>query len=414
MEKSIVTWNLDILSSNGNVSVLDAAVQSGDNYVYTEKAMDHASAMGHCEVLDWWLHSGLPLKYSTDAMLLVTNTRRLEVLNWWLNSGLKLMYTNAPLINASHFAHMGTLEWWINSGLIKEFNLDSIVNFADPEIIAWWFSKKDQVKLVYTERSFDSLTFNEGRLITLFNLWMESGLPLRYTEKTFLNMADKNYNKYFSLWIESGIRIKYTEKLVDIICRAGNLEMLETFYHSGLPFIYTEDAIDRASANCHLNILNWWVEKGFLMKYSEKAINYATRSSVLDWWLDSGLPMKFSQIAFDTAVVQRNYDVLDWWLRQRDLGLDLKYRPGQLDNFWNIKMLDWWVNSGLEFTYSVDGIISLSRHKESILLAWWLKFDPELFEDPKFIEYRNRIFLKFDESKSEARDKWLKEYAGSI
>lgn len=106
---------------------------------------------------------------------------------------------------------------------------------------------------------------------------------------------------------------------------------------------------------CYVDILEWWKMTG-IGKYTYKAMDTALNTAVLDWWFESGLCLKYTQDAMNKT---NNIDILNWWKNKKD-DLLLKYNENVVfyltqgyffdDKYkfdQNIKVLDWWLNSGL-------------------------------------------------------------------
>jgi hypothetical protein len=145
--------------------------------------------------------------------------------------------------------------------------------------------------------------------------------------------------------------LKITSKYITWACMNNNVKILDWWLNSGLPLEYSEDAIDSASGLNYLKVLEWWVKSGLPLKYSEKAMYYASKNNnidVLDWWIHSGLELKYDEKALDSASQNRRIDVLEWW---KNSGLPLKYSEYSeiLVVNGDINVQKWWKNSGLKF-----------------------------------------------------------------
>jgi hypothetical protein len=65
---------------------------------------------------------------------------------------------------------------------------------------------------------------------------------------------------------------------------------------------------------------------------------------VLDWWLHSGLKLKYTKNAMNWASRCGQIQVLDWWLTS---GIaDLKYTPELIESY-SQDVQKWWNSSGL-------------------------------------------------------------------
>ncbi|KAJ3037296.1 hypothetical protein HDV00_001791 [Rhizophlyctis rosea] len=102
----------------------------------------------------------------------------------------------------------------------------------------------------------------------------------------------------------------------------------------------------------------------------------------LDWWLDSGLELTYSEGAMDRASERGHVAVLEWWKRS---GLEIRHTHKALDGAsmsGHVDVLNWWKASGLELLYSytaMDGVQRPFVQCPSVkVLEWWAASGLEL------------------------------------
>ena len=349
---------VDLASSSGNIEFLNWWLSSDIDLEYSAKSIDEASSWGRVNVLDWWLNSGKQLKYTEYAMDYASWHGEIKVLEWWFNSGLELKYTDSAIDNASRDCEIEVLEWWRLRGSPVEAGLGwtrclelkytqaAVTDLHDTKTLLWWFNSGLEVK--YSEKLIDYST-----PINIIKLWLEFGLDItiQYCESAIdYPSMDGNFEK-LAFWFNSGLKLKYTTEAIDY---AASAEVLDFWVKYGPEFSYTDKAIKYASYKCRIDVLDWWARQNiYELKYSEKIIdNLLIKAKemydedqirVLEWWKNSGLEVKYTHVAMDTASRMGRVDILNWWLKS---GLELKYSREAVVNieYDRARVLRWWKN----------------------------------------------------------------------
>ena len=92
---------------------------------------------------------------------------------------------------------------------------------------------------------------------------------------------------------------------------------------------------------------------------------------LLQWWLNSGLTLEYSQLSMDRASKFGHVAVLEWW---RQSGLPLKFSSWATTNAsenGHVAVLDWWRNSGLNMKWSCWAMLYATLNGHVPVLEWW-------------------------------------------
>jgi hypothetical protein len=138
-------------------------------------------------------------------------------------------------------------------------------------------------------------------------------------------------------------------------------------------------AIDSASRGGQVVSLDWWLSSGLPLGYTEAALEYASSRNeipVLAWWKHqnkvSGLPLKIGRV-MDMASTAGNVKVLEWWAASQ---LEFKYDRHALYHascHGKVDVLQWWLGSGLQLIFDQDALTGATRHNRPEVLEWWDK-----------------------------------------
>ena len=149
---------------------------------------------------------------------------------------------------------------------------------------------------------------------------------------------------------------------------------------------YSVQAIDRASEAGHISILDWWLnESGWELRYTENAIDHCTDIPTLEWWIShsiqfcGSLQLKYSKKALDRLSEYGHIKVLNFWIHS---GLTLLWSDQAINMAASnnqISVLNWWKNSGLEFIYNEWAMDRASKNGHMNVLNWFKNsgFEPK-------------------------------------
>ncbi|GAA5908853.1 hypothetical protein JCM6882_005468 [Rhodosporidiobolus microsporus] len=180
---------------------------------------------------------------------------------------------------------------------------------------------------------------------------------------------------------------KTTAEAIDEASRHGQVEMLDFWLESGLPLHYSEAALDSATIKRQLGTLEWWKNSGLPLKIGN-VLDFASMEGstvCLDWWSRSGLPCRYSKAALYTLSKSGNVASLQWWASSR---FPLAYDKEVLaiaTRFGRVDVLEWWATLSdldVEFRFfdieeALEDCVADEGAKERVL-RWWEErgYDP--------------------------------------
>lgn len=118
--------------------------------------------------------------------------------------------------------------------------------------------------------------------IRTLSKWLESNLPIKYTNDAIYFASIKGHEHVLDWWLEAGLEIKYNEKAIDMTSAHGHTHILEWWKNSPLPMMYTSDTIGLAAQNGHLLVLEWWLNSGLVIKYVPECLILALNNDQMD------------------------------------------------------------------------------------------------------------------------------------
>lgn len=174
---------------------------------------------------------------------------------------------------------------------------------------------------------------------------------------------------------------KNKKNCVDFYSSVGDIASLNSFFESVDKSTFEEDytsiSMDSASLNNNIEVLNWWLnkhkEKDILLKYSSGALDNASKlglTNVLDWWFNSGLEMKHTERAVDLANCTGQLKSLNWWLSKSKE-----------------------TNSKIDFKYSPNSFNRCKLEETEIieLAKWWKDNNLEIKYTGEFIDFMSEL-----------------------
>jgi len=160
---------------------------------------------------------------------------------------------------------------------IKKFNLKitdyqvlDLFKFGHIEVLEW-LKKSNMLFLSLRRKNIYMDIASEYGHVDILEWMKNSGLPLKYSDKAFINASKNGHVNVLEWWKNSGLHLKYS---------------------SGSNFC--NSALGLASKEGHVDVLNWWKNSGLLLQYDIDVLDWIStygHINVLDWWFNSGLPL---------------------------------------------------------------------------------------------------------------------------
>lgn len=162
---------------------------------------------------------------------------------------------------------------------------------------------------------------SRGGQVDALDWWLDSGLPLEYTEAALEYASSKNKIPVLNWWkAHRGPTLPLKiGRVMDMASTAGHVKVLEWWAASQLEFKYDRHALHHASNHGRVNVLNWWLGSGLQLIFDQDALTGATRHNrpeVLEWWDKSGLPIQYRMCDIEEALedaIGGGEEARRWW-----------------------------------------------------------------------------------------------------
>ncbi|KAH7926989.1 hypothetical protein BV22DRAFT_1085997 [Leucogyrophana mollusca] len=164
--------------------------------------------------------------------------------------------------------------------------------------------------------------------VTSLDWWVESGIPLEYTEAALEHASAKNRIAVLDWWKHQHTVNKLPLKIgrvMDMASTAGHVAVLEWWAASQLEFQVDRHVLHHASCHGKVDVLQWWLGSGLQVIFDQEALTGATRHNrreVLEWWDKSGLPIQYRMCDIEEALedaIGGGDAARKWW---KDKGVD--------------------------------------------------------------------------------------------
>ncbi|KAH7915063.1 hypothetical protein BJ138DRAFT_1142546 [Hygrophoropsis aurantiaca] len=158
--------------------------------------------------------------------------------------------------------------------------------------------------------------------------WLDSGLPLEYTEAALEHASAKNRIAVLEWWKHQHAVRRLPLKIgrvMDMASTAGHVAVLEWWAASQLEFQVDRHVLHHASCHGKVDVLQWWLGSGLQVIFDQEALTGATRHNrrdVLEWWDKSGLPIQYRMCDIEEALedaIGGGDAARKWW---KDKGVD--------------------------------------------------------------------------------------------
>jgi hypothetical protein len=272
-------------------------------------SMDYAMIVGHMP----FIRASNPALHppTTVGADLAIRFEYLNVLEYFLyhhhDIFLSVFKNDLIPIKASHYGRTSVLSWWKHA-----FE-------HHPELLP-------PPKQTSIGESIDGASRN-GQVESL-EWWVNSGLPLEYSEAALEYASAKNQIAVLEWWKRQYQQRKLPLKIgrvMDMASTAGHVAALEWWATSQLEPKYDRHALQHASCHGKIEVLNWWLGSGLPLSFDQDALTGATRHNrpeVLEWWDKSGLPIQYRMCDIEEALedaIGGGESARRWW---RSKGID--------------------------------------------------------------------------------------------
>lgn len=289
---------------------------------------------------EWQSHL---LKMSTPASLEYTIlrgsfaaiTKRIDALPRWkplsdLACHLIVKFSRTDILTYLTEKHLDLL--WTTSRLTNMPYRASAI-YGNPKVLTWW---RDAPALPNKEYMADAMDgASRAGFTHVLDWWLNSGLPLRYSERALESASAEGQVSVLAWWKEaSATASPYNPvplkvgKSVLLAAQSGRTASLAWWDASGIPYSHAENVARIASTHGHVHVLDFWHQlKGPKMIFDNQVLVGPTKNGhdhVLQWWKDCGLRVEFKtcdiEEALEDAVSGTDERVRRWWERN---GLNL-------------------------------------------------------------------------------------------
>ena len=210
------------------------------------------------------------------------------ILQWWKECPAIIQrdYEAAAIDGASRAGFIEVLQWWLDSGLPLVYTERALENASSRglvEVLEWW--KTSCQKLAESPKG------NEPR----------RDLPLRVGKSIWLAAQCGRVNS-IAWWERSGIAYSHEERVATVASQGGHVEVLDLWYGlKGSKMIFDNQVLVGPTKHGHANVLEWWKDASRKWKLRveyktcdieeamEDAVGGGGEGEVREWWARNGL-----------------------------------------------------------------------------------------------------------------------------
>ncbi|RMZ75609.1 hypothetical protein DV738_g5386, partial [Chaetothyriales sp. CBS 135597] len=231
--------------------------------------------------------------------------------------------------------------FWTSFGLALLPHKASLI-YNSPAILQWWKDCPAVIKKEYGPEAMDGAS--RAGFVEVLDWWLNSGLPLSYTEKALESASAKGHVDVLEC-SNSGSSSTIREmplkpgKSILLAAQAGRTESIAWWEASGIPYSHEDGVTRLASQHGHVKVLELWHSfKGSKMIFDNQVLVGATKNGhagVLQWWKDAsaryGLRVEYKTCDIEEAMEDAvggggEGEVREWWGRN---GLNLGVGTGE-------------------------------------------------------------------------------------
>lgn len=246
---------------------------------------------------------------------------------------------------------------------------NSMFKAGDAKITRWFIK--------YTGRRFDNyvkIAAIHGNLDVLewcyqqgYNMLLGKKFKVRFvtTHNRYLVdlIVEKGHLKVLEWYQSRGLKFSYSDYSGDIAASNNDVAALDWFLTHKLKLKYSKWALTVAAINGRLAILDWFDKHQLMPSFIDDEENYYTdlveliiihdQLTVLDWFKSHGYSsfIVYNHSTVLTAISQNSCHFLDWFKNDGYQFNKMSIYTGLAIRFENLLVLDWFLQSGLEFRY---------------------------------------------------------------
>ncbi|KAJ5173319.1 Flavoprotein [Penicillium capsulatum] len=246
------------------------------------------------------------------ACHLIVKFSRTDILSYLTENHLDLLWTTSRLTNIPYRAS---------------------AIYGNPTVLKWWCDAPALPNKEYKADAMDGAS--RAGFIDVLDWWLNSGLPLRYSERALESASAEGRVAVLDWWKDASSKAPRSKPLplkvgksVLLAAQSGRIASIAWWDASGIPYSHAENVARIASTHGHVHVLDFWYRlKGPKMIFDNQVLVGPTKNGhdhVLQWWKDCGMRVEFKtcdiEEALEDAVSGADGRVRRWWERN---GLNL-------------------------------------------------------------------------------------------
>ena len=217
--------------------------------------------------------------------------------------------------------------------------------YNSTSILQWWKDCPAVIQKVYEAAAIDGAS--RAGFIEVLQWWLDSGLPLHYTERALENASSRGLVEVLEWWRASNQKLQGTPrdlplkvgKSIWLAAQCGRAQSIAWWERSGIPYSHEERVATVASQGGHVEVLDLWYSlKGSKMIFDNQVLVGPTKhghANVLEWWKEAsrkwGLRIEYKTCDIEEAMEDAvggggEGEVREWWAKN---GLNLGVGTGE-------------------------------------------------------------------------------------
>jgi Flavoprotein len=234
--------------------------------------------------------------------------------------------------------------FWTSFGLALLPHKASLI-YNSPSILQWWKDCPAVIKKEYGPEAMDGAS--RAGFVEVLDWWLDSNLPLCYTEKALESASAKGHVDVLEWWRVNSEKLVGSPremplkvgKSIMLAAQSGRTSSIEWWENSGIPYSHEDGVARLASQHGHVAVLELWHSfKGSKMIFDNQVLVGATKNGhapILQWWKEAsrkhGLKVEYKTCDIEEAMEDAvggggEGEVREWWGRN---GLNLGVGTGE-------------------------------------------------------------------------------------